>query len=179
MTLWTVAHQAPLSMGFPRQEYQSVLSFPSPGDLPDPGMPCISCTGRWVLDSLPLSHHRSPCIQWESFKSHVDMKCPFFFFSWSGLSSVSEHFWYPWPTHWMLVCPRYYNNKSTPTRSPKCPPAGDAIAFTGSQYWKGTWVEWSFPDFGAKGPSEQKHSSYRHVLSPKGTGVRKPSPCPL
>ena len=35
-TLWTVAHQAPLSMGFPRQEYLSGLPCPSPGDLPDP-----------------------------------------------------------------------------------------------------------------------------------------------
>ena len=35
---WTVAHQAPLSMGFSRQEYWSGLSFPPPGDLPDPGM---------------------------------------------------------------------------------------------------------------------------------------------
>ena len=34
--LWTVAHQAPLSMGFPGQEYWSGLPFPSPGDLPDP-----------------------------------------------------------------------------------------------------------------------------------------------
>ena len=33
---WTVAHQAPLSMAFPRQEYWSRLSFLSPGDLPDP-----------------------------------------------------------------------------------------------------------------------------------------------
>ena len=33
---WTVAHQAPLSMGFPRQEYRSGLPLPSPGDLPDP-----------------------------------------------------------------------------------------------------------------------------------------------
>ena len=37
-TLWTVAHQAPLSMGFSRQEYWSGLAFPSPGDLPDPGI---------------------------------------------------------------------------------------------------------------------------------------------
>ena len=37
-TLWTVAHQAPLSMGFSRQEYWSGLPFPFPGDLPDPGM---------------------------------------------------------------------------------------------------------------------------------------------
>ena len=34
----TVAHQAPLSMGFSRQEYWGGLPFPSPGDLPDPGI---------------------------------------------------------------------------------------------------------------------------------------------
>ena len=38
VTLWIVAHQAPLSMGFSRQEYWSGLPFPSPGDLPDPGI---------------------------------------------------------------------------------------------------------------------------------------------
>ena len=38
MTLWTAAHQAPQSMGFSRQEYWSGLPFPSPGDLPDPGI---------------------------------------------------------------------------------------------------------------------------------------------
>ena len=37
-TLWTVAHQAPLSMGFSKQEYWSGLPFPSPGDLPNPGI---------------------------------------------------------------------------------------------------------------------------------------------
>ena len=37
-TLWTVAHQAPLSMGFSRQEYWSGFSYPPPGDLPDPGI---------------------------------------------------------------------------------------------------------------------------------------------
>ena len=36
--LWTIAHQAPLSMGFSRQEYWSGLPFPSSGDLPDPGI---------------------------------------------------------------------------------------------------------------------------------------------
>ena len=36
--LWTTAHQASLSMGFSRQEYWSGLTFPSPGDLPDPGI---------------------------------------------------------------------------------------------------------------------------------------------
>ena len=37
-TPWTVAHQAPLSMGFPKQEYWSGLPFPSPGDLPNLGI---------------------------------------------------------------------------------------------------------------------------------------------
>ena len=37
-TPWTVGHQAPLSVGFPRQEYRSGLPFPSPGDLPNPGI---------------------------------------------------------------------------------------------------------------------------------------------
>ena len=48
----TVAPKAPLSMGFPRQEYWSGLPFPSPGDLPDPGiklMSHVSCIGRQVL----------------------------------------------------------------------------------------------------------------------------------
>ena len=38
VTPWTVAYQASPSMGFSRQEYQSGLPFPSPGDLPDPGI---------------------------------------------------------------------------------------------------------------------------------------------
>ena len=37
-TLWTVAHQAPLPTGFSRQEYWSGVPFPSPGDLPNPGI---------------------------------------------------------------------------------------------------------------------------------------------
>ena len=41
---WTVAHQAPPSMGFSRQEYWSGLPFPSPGDLPDPGIELRSPT---------------------------------------------------------------------------------------------------------------------------------------
>ena len=38
VTLWTVARQAPLSMGFPRQEYRGGLLRPPPGDLPNPGI---------------------------------------------------------------------------------------------------------------------------------------------
>ena len=42
VTLWTEAHHATLSMGFPRQEYWNVLAFPYPGDLPDPGIQPVS-----------------------------------------------------------------------------------------------------------------------------------------
>ena len=38
VTPWTIAHQAPLSMGFSRQEYWSGLPCPPPGDLPNPGI---------------------------------------------------------------------------------------------------------------------------------------------
>ena len=40
--LWTAVHWAPLSMGFPRQEYWSGLPLPSLGDLPDPGIEPVS-----------------------------------------------------------------------------------------------------------------------------------------
>ena len=53
-TLWTVACQASLSMGFSRQKYWSGLPFPSPGDLLDPGTE--SASPALQADSLPLSH---------------------------------------------------------------------------------------------------------------------------
>ena len=46
MTPWTVAHQDPLSMEFPRQEYWSRLSFPLPGDLPDAGIKLASLASQ-------------------------------------------------------------------------------------------------------------------------------------
>ena len=53
-TLCTVALQAPLSMGFSRQEYWSGLPFPSPGDLPDPGIePRSSALEADALTSEP------------------------------------------------------------------------------------------------------------------------------
>ena len=48
---WTVAHQAPLSMEFSRQEYWSGYPFPSPGDLPNPGIEPRSPALQ--VDSLP------------------------------------------------------------------------------------------------------------------------------
>ena len=51
VTLWAIACQAPLSMGFPRLEHWSELPFPSPGDLSNPGI---------EPDSLSLSQQGSP-----------------------------------------------------------------------------------------------------------------------
>ena len=57
VTPWSVASQAPLSMGFPSKEHWSGLPFPSPGDLPDPrSKPFLL---HWQVDSLQLSHQRS------------------------------------------------------------------------------------------------------------------------
>ena len=55
MTPWTVVFQAPLSMGFPRQEYWSGLSFPTLGDLPKPGIKPISSAlaGGFFTVELP------------------------------------------------------------------------------------------------------------------------------
>ena len=58
MTSWTRARQAPLSMEFSRQEYQSGLSCPSPGDLPDPGIEPGS-PALWA-ESLPSESPGKP-----------------------------------------------------------------------------------------------------------------------
>ena len=50
-TPWTTAHQAPLFMGFPKQEYWNGLPFPFPGDIPDPGIEPMSPALQ--VDSLP------------------------------------------------------------------------------------------------------------------------------
>ena len=59
-TPWTVAHQAPLSMGFSRQEYWSGLPFSSPGYLPDPGI-----------------EPRSPALQADALTSEHFLSLPF------------------------------------------------------------------------------------------------------
>ena len=60
VTSWTIAHQASLSLGFPRQEYWSGLPFPSPGDLPDSGIKPES--PALETDSLPVEPPGKPRI---------------------------------------------------------------------------------------------------------------------
>ena len=98
MTPETVVHQAPLSMGFSRQEYRSELPLLSPRDLPNPGIesvslmsPALALTGRFftaratwearnikvTLDSLssPLSSDPSACL-WVKFLSNYFLNVP-------------------------------------------------------------------------------------------------------
>ena len=61
VTPWTVAHQAPLSMGFSGHEYWSGLPCPPPGDYLDSGIKLVSLTSsHWQVDSLPLATLRKP-----------------------------------------------------------------------------------------------------------------------
>ena len=84
----TTAHQIPLSMGFPRQEYWSGLPFPSPGDLPDPGIEsgspapcccCCCCVASVVSDSVQ-PYRRQPTRlprPWDSPGKNTGVGCHF------------------------------------------------------------------------------------------------------
>ena len=72
VTPWTVAYQAPLSMGFSRQEYWSGLPFPSPEDLPDtetePRSPSLQA------DALPSEPPGKPVIKFKhKIQAHINM----------------------------------------------------------------------------------------------------------
>ena len=72
VTLWTAAHQAPLSMRFFRQDYWSGLPFPTPGDLPNPGMEPTNILKRERELSWSQTEHRN---WWRS--SRVDFLSQF------------------------------------------------------------------------------------------------------
>ena len=67
-TPWSIAHQAPLSLGFPRQEYWSGFPFPPPEDLPNPGLNTHLNLLHGQTDSLTPSHLGSPNISIEKCK---------------------------------------------------------------------------------------------------------------
>ena len=68
-TLWAIAHQAPPSMGFSRQEYWSGLPFPSPGDLPDPGVEPGSPALQ--ADALPSEPSGKPPVPLDFDPTHM------------------------------------------------------------------------------------------------------------
>ena len=75
MTLPTVTHQAPLSMGFPQQEYWSRLPFPPAGHLPDPGIePQSPASSILQADSLSSEPPGKPEIMVRnSLKVHIEI----------------------------------------------------------------------------------------------------------
>jgi len=85
VTPWVVARQASLSLGFPRQEYWSGLPFPSPGDLPDPGIEPISPALQ--ADSLLTEPPGNPGTLLRTSKSFL--LCIFFSLEWTCLWLLS------------------------------------------------------------------------------------------
>ena len=78
-TLWTVAYQVPPSMGFSRQEYWSGLPFPSPGDLPHPGIEPASLTSPaftggffWYMRSLLFTIVYGTQLQYSCLENPMD-----------------------------------------------------------------------------------------------------------
>ena len=99
VTPWTVAHQAPPSMGFSRQEYWSGLLFPSPGDVPNPGIEPLSPALQ--ANSLPSEPPGKPI----QCKCYVNCK-----YSINAVWIVAT-----WQIHVLLFgtsgifcCPRYF-----------------------------------------------------------------------
>ena len=97
MTPWTAARQAPLSMGFPRQEYWSWQPFPSPGYLPDPGMePTSPVSPTWQADSFPVRHSQV----WNPKETEADSQIE----AETSVKESSEPRW--WWRLWFLPSPR-------------------------------------------------------------------------
>ena len=92
---WTVALQAPLSMGFFRQEHWSGLPFPSPGDLPDPGVEPASpvapaLAGRFLTTEPPGKPIRN------IFAAQIWFFCAYDFTIFSPLAQIKlKHFIFP------------------------------------------------------------------------------------
>ena len=96
-TPWTVALQAPLSMGFPKQEYWSGLPLPFPGDLPNPGIKPVSLA---FASRLSLSHQGSPAFKIILCKSKQHLV---FFTSLSFFPPAHSLTWKLIPHFWKLV----------------------------------------------------------------------------
>ena len=102
-TLWTLAHQAPLSMGFSRQEFWSRLPCPSPGDLPNSRdgtqvITCVSCISRQVgSDSLSInvrdmgSIPGSVKIPWRRKSQPTPVLVPRKSYGWRSLVQATAH----------------------------------------------------------------------------------------
>ena len=88
LTPWTVARQAPLFMGFSRQEYRSVLPFPPPGDLPDIGMESVAPASP-ALQVYSLTAEPP----WKPLNPHTRPHCSYFR---DGKTVAQRILWLSW-----------------------------------------------------------------------------------
>ena len=107
VTLWTVACQGPLSMGFSRQEYWSGLPCPSPGDLPNPGIEPASLMSPALAGELlslvprgkPGTCHTWPLLCWGTFILHLIWWDFFNLFNWKIVQLCQMLFCIYWVDH--------------------------------------------------------------------------------
>ena len=110
-TPWTVACLAPLSTGFPGQEYCSRLPFPAAGDLPHPG---IELTSLASVGSLPLCHLGSPCSLWREitplrlFQKAIKQTMTYISHFCSGVNRPHRKGFSPW-SEW--TCPYHQTHQ--------------------------------------------------------------------
>ena len=105
VTPWTLACQAPLSMGFSRQEHWSELPFPPPGDLPNPGIePESPVSPALQAGGLPLSRQGGLC-KWKTGENRA-------YQAWHGMTG-SAKLW-----QWGDVCTRSLGDRAVETSHP-------------------------------------------------------------
>ena len=100
-----VARQPPLSMGFSRQEYWSGLPFPSPGDLPDPGLELLSPTspaaaGGFFTSAAP----GKPSFIYDFFNFSQRFLVFFLILIYLAVLGLSCGTWYVWSSLWHVGC---------------------------------------------------------------------------
>ena len=115
VTPWTVAYQAPPSVGFSRQEYWSGLPFPSPGDLPDPGIESGSPT--FQADTLTSEPPGKP--HWVT-KSWIKLKqLSTYYYGWNYFKNMAMPRWivftsyspkFPTFLHVLTQCEFHFTN---------------------------------------------------------------------
>ena len=119
-TLWTVAYQAPPSMGFSRQEYWSGFPFPSPGDLPDPRIDPRSPALQ--ADALPSEPPGKPDRDGFMLKIYILMKKVLIFKWWKNYTSHTALWkcicimWVKWSCS--VVSDSVWPQRRLPTRLP-------------------------------------------------------------
>ena len=95
-TPWTVAYQAPPSMGYFRQEYWSGVPFPSPGDLPDPGIEPRAPTVQ--VDALTSEPPRKPSIVYKMLIyrenwMHLSLQPPMNLYTFQNVGQIERRAW--------------------------------------------------------------------------------------